>query len=59
MQITVVSIPLDKAVLCGTCNCISEGTGEYCPVCSYPTLMNLSRCLDIEPKGDNAQTNLN
>ncbi|HUD57034.1 MAG TPA: hypothetical protein VMR02_17515 [Terracidiphilus sp.] len=39
------AIPLDHAVLCLDCNCVSDANRE-CPVCSSRALMNLSVVLD-------------
>jgi hypothetical protein len=39
------AIPLDHAVLCLDCNCVSDANRE-CPACSSRALMNLSVVLD-------------
>jgi hypothetical protein len=39
------AIPLDHAVLCLDCNCVSDANRE-CPACSSRALMNLSAVLD-------------
>jgi len=39
------AIPLDHAVLCMDCNCVSDANRE-CPACSSRALMNLSVVLD-------------
>lgn len=38
-------IPLDHAVLCLDCNCVSDANRE-CPACSSKALMNLSSVLN-------------
>lgn len=39
------TIPLDHAVLCLDCNCVSDANRE-CPACSSRALMNLSVVLN-------------
>jgi hypothetical protein len=39
------AIPLEHAVLCLDCNCVSDANRE-CPACSSRALMNLSVVLD-------------
>jgi len=39
------TIPLDYAVLCLDCNCVSDANRE-CPACSSRALMNLSVVLN-------------
>jgi hypothetical protein len=39
------AIPLDHAVLCLDCNCVSDANRE-CPACSSRALMNLSVVLN-------------
>jgi hypothetical protein len=39
------AIPLDYAVLCLDCNCVSDANRE-CPACSSRALMNLGAVLD-------------
>jgi len=39
------TIPLDQAVLCLDCNCVSDANRE-CPACSSRALMNLSVVLN-------------
>lgn len=41
-----LTIPLDKAVLCATCNCITTSKGESCDYCGAKTLMSMARVLD-------------
>jgi len=38
-------IPLDQAVLCLDCSCVSDGNRE-CPACCSRALMNLSAVLN-------------
>lgn len=38
-------IPLDQAVLCLDCSCVSNGNRE-CPACSSRALLNLSNVLN-------------
>ena len=40
-----LTIPLDHAVLCLDCDCVSDGNRE-CPACSSRALMNLSVVLN-------------
>jgi hypothetical protein len=42
------TIPLDHAVLCLDCNCVSD-TNRECPACSSRALMNLSAVLNRRP----------
>ncbi|HEY2472597.1 MAG TPA: hypothetical protein VGI45_32730 [Terracidiphilus sp.] len=44
-RIKNATIPLDHAVLCLDCNCVSD-TNRECPACSSRALMNLSVVLD-------------
>ena len=39
------AIPLDRAVLCLDCNCVSDANRQ-CPACSSSALMNLSVVLN-------------
>ena len=39
------AIPLDRAVLCLDCDCVSDANRQ-CPACSSSALMNLSVVLD-------------
>jgi hypothetical protein len=44
-------IPLDRAVLCANCNCITASTNGHCVACgSRESLLNLARLLDnVQP----------
>lgn len=48
-------IPLDKAVLCANCNCVSDSPGP-CLGCESVAVMSLARILNREidevPEGD-------
>lgn len=45
------AIPLDHAVLCIDCNCVSDANRE-CPACTSRALMNLSAVLDRPVKAE-------
>jgi hypothetical protein len=38
-------VPLQNAVLCADCECISESTNDVCGVCGGRALVNLGRLL--------------
>ena len=38
-------VPLQNAVLCADCECISESTNDVCEVCGGRALVNLGRLL--------------
>jgi len=38
-------VPLQNAVLCGDCECISESRNDVCEVCGGRALVNLGRLL--------------
>ena len=38
-------VPLQNAVLCGDCECISESTNDVCEICGGRALVNLGRLL--------------
>jgi hypothetical protein len=47
------AIPLDRAVLCLDCDCVSDANRQ-CPACSSSALMNLSAVLDRREEFDYA-----
>jgi len=42
----ISTIPLDRATLCISCNCITESTGDRCNYCGSLGIVNLSRWLN-------------
>jgi hypothetical protein len=41
----ITCVPLQNAVLCGDCECISESTNDVCEICGGRALVNLGRLL--------------
>jgi hypothetical protein len=48
----VNSVPLQKAVLCADCECITESRNEVCGVCGGRSLVNLGRLLGSAMEGE-------
>ena len=42
----IEAIPLDRATLCLTCNCITTSTGDSCSYCGSKGLCSLSKWLN-------------
>ena len=40
-----IAIPLVRAVMCATCDAVSNATGEVCPSCGSKGLLSLARVL--------------
>lgn len=45
----MTTIPWHLAVLCVSCNTVSNANSEACPVCSERGLLNLSKVVDRKP----------
>jgi hypothetical protein len=47
-------VPLQNAVLCGDCECISESTNDVCEICGGRALVNLGRLLGSAAQAEGA-----
>ncbi len=48
-EATPGAVPLQGAVLCVNCECVSSGRFDECPVCGSRQLLNISQMLGGEP----------
>jgi hypothetical protein len=50
----ITCVPLQNAVLCADCECISESNNDVCGVCGGRALVNLGRLLGSAAQGEAA-----
>ncbi|MGC2209933.1 MAG: hypothetical protein WA532_07455 [Candidatus Korobacteraceae bacterium] len=48
-EATPGAVPLEGAVLCVNCECVSSGRFDECPVCGSRQLLNIGQMLGGEP----------